>query len=116
LANNNFGIKIVNMINFSWVFPPDAMVTLKSSNGLSDIVISVNAYRTITDGTYITSISVCLGLSIPTGVFIPYEDLTQEIVENWLNEGLPVDQIDLNLTEQLDNIINPKTVILPNPF
>jgi len=104
------------MANFQWVIPQDSMVTAKSLDGLSDVVVTVNAYREINDGTTSTQIPVCVGLTPPTEGFIPYADLTQEIVEGWLNENTDIEALDAELAIQLDNIINPKTVILPNPF
>ena len=104
------------MANFQWVIPQDAMITAKHIDGLTDVVVTVNAFRMITDGTTSTQIPVCVGLTPPTEGFVPYQDLTQEIVEGWLNQGTDVVALDAELAEQLDNIINPKTVVLPNPF
>ena len=104
------------MANFQWVIPQDSMVTAKAIDNMTDVVIQVNAYRQINDETTSTQIPVCLGLTPPTEGFIPYADLTQEIVEGWLNAGTDVAALDAELTIQLDNIINPKTAILPNPF
>jgi len=92
------------------------MITAKAIDNLTDVVVTVNAFRSITDGTNSTQIPVCLGLTPPTEGFVPYQDLTYDIVCGWLNSGLPVDEIDANLVVQLDDIINPKTVVLPNPF
>jgi len=104
------------MATFQWVIPQDSMVTAKSIDGLSDVVVTVNAYRQISDETTSTQIPVCVGLTPPTEGFIPYSELTQEIVEGWLNAGTDVEALDAELVIQLDNIVNPKTVILPNPF
>jgi hypothetical protein len=104
------------MTNTQWVIPQDSMVTAKAVDNLTDVVIQVNAYRMITDGNTSTQIPVCVGLTPPTEGFIPYADLTQEIVEGWLNQGTDVVALDAELAVQLDNIINPKTVVLPNPF
>ena len=104
------------MTNTLWVIPQDAMVTAKQIGTEVDVVIQVNAFRMITDGTTSTQIPVCVGLTPPTEGFVPYQDLTQEIVEGWLNENTSVPELDAELAIQLDNIINPKTVILPNPF
>lgn len=104
------------MTNTLWVIPQDAMVTAKHIDGLTDVVIQVNAFRMITDGTTSTQIPVCVGLTPPTEGFVPYQDLTQEIVEGWLNSSTDVPALDAELAIQLDNIINPKTVVLPNPF
>jgi hypothetical protein len=116
LANNNFSIKINNMANFQWVIPQDSMVTAKSIDGLSDVVVTINAYREISDELTSTQIPVCVGLTPPTEGFIPYADLTQEIVEGWLNAGRDVAALDAELAIQLNNIKNPKVQVLPNPF
>lgn len=104
------------MTNCIWVIPQDSMVTQKVDGTLTDVVVTVNAFRMITDGTTSTQIPVCVGLTPPTEGFVPYQDLTQEIVEGWLNSGCDVPALDAELAVQLDNIINPKTVVLPNPF
>ena len=104
------------MTNFQWVIPQDSMVTAKQIGTDIDVVIQVNAYRQVSDETTSTQIPVCVGLTPPTEGFIPYADLTQEIVEGWLNAGTDVAALDAELAVQLDNIINPKTVVLPNPF
>jgi hypothetical protein len=104
------------MTNFQWVIPQDSMVTAKQIGSDVDVVIQVNAYRMISDETTSTQIPVCVGLTPPTEGFVPYDELTQEIVEGWLDEGTDVDALDAELSIQLDNIINPKTVVLPNPF
>jgi hypothetical protein len=104
------------MATFEWVIPQDSMVTAKAIDNLTDVVVTVNAYRQITGDTTSTQIPVCVGLTPPTEGFVPYEDLTYEIVCGWLDAGTDVEALDAELTVQLDNIINPKTVILPNPF
>jgi len=104
------------MNTFQWLIPQDSMVTAKAIDDLTDVVIQVNAYRMISDETTSTQIPVCVGLTPPTEGFVPYDELTQEIVEGWLNENTSVEALDAELAIQLDNIINPKTVVLPNPF
>jgi len=104
------------MSNFQWVIPQDSMVTAKQIGTDIDVVIQVNAYRQISDETTSTQIPVCLGLTPPTEGFIPYDQLTKDIVDGWLDEGTDVVALDAELAVQLDNIINPKTVVLPNPF
>jgi hypothetical protein len=104
------------MATFVWIIPQDSMVTAKQIGTEIDVVIQVNAYRQISDETISTQVPVCVGLTPPTEGFIPYEDLTYDIVCGWLNEGSDVVAIDTELAIQLDNIINPKTIVLPNPF
>lgn len=104
------------MANFQWVIPQDSMVTAKNLDGLTDVVVTINAYRQITDGEYMAQNPVSLGLVPPTEGFVPYQELTQAIVEGWLNAGIDVEALDAQLVITLDNIINPKTIVLPNPF
>jgi len=104
------------MATFQWVIPQDSMVTAKSVDGLSDVVVTINAYREISDEVTSTQIPVCVGLTPPAEGFIPYDQLTKEIVEGWLNENLDVTTLDIELSFQLENIKNPKVQVLPNPF
>ena len=48
--------------------------------------------------------------------FIPYEELTYEIVCGWLDASLDVEALDLNLDQQIENQVNPPIVVLPLPF
>jgi hypothetical protein len=104
------------MTNTTWVIPQNSMVTALALDGLTDVVVQVNAYRQISDETTSAQIPVCVGLTPPTEGFIPYAELTLEIVEGWLNEGADVAGLDAELATMLDNILNPKTAVLPNPF
>jgi len=104
------------MNTFSWVIPQDSMVTAKSIDGLTDVVVTINAYRQISNGNTLCQNPVCLGLTPPSEGFVPYQELTQSIVEGWLNANIDVEELDAQLAVQLDNVINPKTIVLPNPF
>jgi hypothetical protein len=104
------------MTNTTWVIPQNSMVTALALDGLTDVVVQVNAYRQISDGSTFTQLPVCIGLTPPTEGFVPYAELTQEIVEGWLNQGADVAALDAELATMLDNILNPKTSVLPNPF
>jgi hypothetical protein len=104
------------MATFKWVIPQDSMVTAKAIDNLTDVVVQVNAYRQITGDTSSTQIPVCVGLTPPTEGFVPYEDLTYEIVCGWLDAGTDTEALDAELTVQLENIINPPVAILPNPW
>ncbi len=77
---------------------------------------TVNAFREINDGTTSTQIPVCIGLTPPAEGFIPYDQLTKDIVDGWLDAGTDKEAIDAELAVQLENIKNPKVQVLPNPF
>lgn len=48
--------------------------------------------------------------------FIPYEDLTFDIVCGWLESSMDVAAIDANLDTQIANLINPPIVSPPLPW
>jgi hypothetical protein len=48
--------------------------------------------------------------------FIPYEDLTYDIVCGWLDSTIDTAALDLNLDAQIENQVNPPIVVLPLPF
>jgi hypothetical protein len=48
--------------------------------------------------------------------FIPYEDLTYDIVCGWLDDSIDVEALDLNLDAQIENQVNPFVITLPLPF
>jgi hypothetical protein len=48
--------------------------------------------------------------------FIPYEDLTYDIVCGWLDASIDVVALDLNLDAQIENQVNPPIISLPLPF
>jgi hypothetical protein len=48
--------------------------------------------------------------------FIPYEELTYDIVCGWLDASIDKEALDLNLDAQIENQVNPPIVVLPLPF
>ena len=99
----------------------NSMLTKPSFDNLQDVVVAVDwtreAIRTVNGVEYKVS---CYGLyncpNPKSNDFIPYQNLTKQQVENWLNIGLNVTEIDLRLETQLDEKINPSIVKLPLPF
>ena len=53
----------------------------------------------------------------PSGSFTPYEDLTEAQVLQWCYEnGVDKTAIELNVTAQIENQINPPVITLPLPW
>jgi hypothetical protein len=48
--------------------------------------------------------------------FVPYEQLTYDIVCGWLNDTIDVEALDQNLDAQIKSQVNPPIVVLPLPF
>jgi hypothetical protein len=97
------------------------MACLPQDGDLTDFVINVNwtrlAKETIKDKEYQAIVYGAQSFSKDDVTnFIPYEDLTYEIVCGWLDASLDVEALDLNLDAQIENQVNPPIVILPLPF
>ena len=102
-----------------WII--NQMDSLPSDGDLKDFVINVhwnrNAKETINKKEYYSSVYGAKSfLKNDVSDFIPYEDLTYEIVCSWLDSTLDTQALDLNLDTQIDNQVNPPIVVLPLPF
>jgi len=48
--------------------------------------------------------------------FTPYDEVTKEMVEGWLETGLDTEAIEANLDAQIENFLNPPIVAYPLPW
>ena len=97
------------------------MTCVPQDGELIDFVITVDSSRyakeTINGVEYFASVNVTKSFSKDDVTnFIPYEDLTYDIVCGWLDASLDVEALDLNLDAQIENQVNPPIVVLPLPF
>jgi hypothetical protein len=88
---------------------------------LTDFVVVAHwsrfAKETINEVEYIANVYSTQSFSKDdVANFIPYEDLTYDIVCGWLDASLDVEALDLNLDAQIENQVNPPIVVLPLPF
>lgn len=97
------------------------MQSLPKDGDLDNFVINVHwsrlAKETINDKEYFASVYGSQSFSKDDVTnFIPYEDLTYEIVCGWLDSSIDTEALDLNLDAQIENQVNPPIVVLPLPF
>ena len=97
------------------------MDSLPIDGDLKDFVINVHwsrlAKETINGVDYFASVYGAQSFSKDdVANFIPYEDLTYDIVCGWLNASMDVEALDLNLDAQIENQVNPPVITLPLPF
>jgi len=88
---------------------------------LQNVVYTIHYRRQATevDGekTYFAETYSTLSLPAPDpSDFTPYEDLTKAQVEGWLDELLPVSDIDASLDAQIELQKNPTTSTPPLPW
>jgi hypothetical protein len=90
-------------------------------DNLQDVVVTIHADRLynveIEGKTYNARWYGTASCPLPNGEdFTPYDQLTYEQVCGWLDNLLPVVEIDLNLDAQIENQVNPPIITLPLPF
>ena len=93
----------------------------KLDGDLTDFVVVAHwsrfAKETINEKEYTASVYGAQSFSKDDVTnFIPYEDLTYDIVCGWLDASLNVEALDLNLDAQIENQVNPPIISLPLPF
>jgi len=106
-------------ITYNWVI--SSMEEYPTSEGLSDVVFNIHYRRQANevdgDKTYFAEMYSVLSVSQPDpATFVPYDQLTKDMVEGWLNAGLDVASIDASLQAQIEEQKNPKVVSLPLPW
>jgi len=96
------------MTNFSWVV---TTLYTQTVQGEQDYVVIAYYDVTGTDGTYTSTLSNVAQFSTASvSTFIPYEDLTNDIVTTWIQNLLGPDGVDniyACIQGQIDSQINP---------
>lgn len=103
----------------SWVI--SAMEVKNQEGDLQNVVFVVHYRRQATevdgDKTYFAETYSTVSLPAPeANKFTPYNELTKEIVESWLNEVLPVADIDASLDKQIEDKKHPQISTPPLPW
>ena len=88
---------------------------------LTDFVVIVHwsrmAKETIQDKEYFALLSDSQIFTKDSATdFIPYEDLTYDIICSWLDNSLNVSDLDMNLDYQIQDKYKPDVIVLPLPF
>jgi hypothetical protein len=93
----------------------------KDAEGLTDVICVIHyryqAEQVENDKTYFAEVYGTLSVPSPDPAdFVPYDQVTYEMVCGWLEAGLDQVSLDENLNSQIENQINPKVISLPLPF
>lgn len=96
------------MTNFTWIVK---QLLTQTIDGEQDYVVIANYEVTGVDGDYSSSISDSARFSTANvDNFIPYQDLTNDIVIGWIQSLLGVDGVanyESSIQGQIDSQINP---------
>jgi hypothetical protein len=105
----------MNTISINWIIKQ--LLVKKTEGSLSDVVVTANWSCRGSNGTYSAVLTGCTKFAPPSGSFTPYEDLAEAQVLNWcFTNGIDQKAIEANVTQQIENQINPPVVCLPNPW
>lgn len=105
-------------INYFWTINP--LECYPTSPEGPDYVFTAHWQLHAQTGSYSAqSIGTQAVTGSPSGSFIPFENLTLEIVQGWVEEAMGeerVNQIKESLAQTIENQINPPVVTLPSPW
>jgi hypothetical protein len=103
---------------YNWTI--QAMDCVPQEDGHTDVVVTAHWNVSATDGTYTSSVYGTQSFTYnPETSFTPYEDLTQEQVVGWVQDGMGAEgvaSLEANLDTQIENQINPPIVTPPLPW
>ncbi len=105
------------MITYSWTIT--ALNSYPQYEGQQDVVFTIFATYSGTDGTYTSNIQIAQALILENTAFTPYADLTENQVLGWLLSSLTpqqIEQMQYKITAQITADNQPPFVQLPLPW
>jgi len=98
-----------------WII--ERLLVKPTEGSLTDVVITADWRCNGTQDQYSGTCYGSCSFQPPTGEFTPYDDLTQEQVLDWCYEnGVDQAAIEANVTQQINDQINPPVMTLPLPW
>ena len=109
-------------VSYNWTINPLECYPT-SSEGLDYVFIAhwqLHASETVSGSTYTaTSIGTQAVSGSASGSFIPFEELTLPVVQDWVTTAMGPDQVaslEAGLAQNIANQINPPVVTLQSPW
>jgi hypothetical protein len=98
-----------------WII--ERLLVRKVEGSLTDVVITADWRCNGTQDQYSGTCYGACSFQPPSGEFTPYPDLTQAQVLNWCYaNGVDKTAIEANVTQQIENQINPPVIAPPLPW
>lgn len=83
----------------------------------SETIFNPDTFESTTKELFTADTYGALAVDAPhEASFTPYDEVTKEMVEGWLEAGLDTEAIEANLDAQIENFLNPKIVAYPLPW
>lgn len=107
------------MITYSWEFP--AFDCYPSKDGYADVVFIIHwRYNAADEDGHTATAYSTQSVAYKDGdPFIPFADLTPEVVVGWVEAAMGAEQVaalQASLAEQIEQQVNPTQVTLPPPW
>jgi hypothetical protein len=110
------------MITYAWIFNP--LECYPEKDGYADVVFKVcwqlTAVEQVDPETRYTAIASGMQqVPLPSGSFIPYDQLTFEIVQGWVETAMgpyALESLQQSLATEIENQKNPPVVALQAPW
>lgn len=105
-------------INYNWNFNP--LEAYPTASGEDNVVFLVHWQLYGSTGSYQASVIGTQAVNYESGSsFIAFDDLTYDIVYNWMTASMGLDQMaqyEANVAQQIENQINPPVLIETAPW
>jgi hypothetical protein len=105
-------------INYTWNFNP--LEAYPTASGEDNVVFLVHWQLYGVTGSYQGSVIGTQGVSYETGsTFIPFNELTYDIVYNWMTASMGLEQMasyKASVARQIENKINPPILVETAPW
>lgn len=104
-----------NKTTFTWTIP--ALDCAVSKDGLTNVVETIHwRYRGTNKNDTTSEIYGAQSVGDPNPEeFTPYEDLTVEVVSQWLESIMDMEEMQQNIENQINELENPTHITLPLP-
>jgi len=102
-------------MTINWII--ERLLVKPTEGTLTDVVITADWRCNGTQDQYSGTCYGSCSFQPPSGEFTPYPDLTQEQVLGWCYaNGVDKTAIEANVTQQIENQINPPVIAPPLPW
>jgi len=94
---------------FTWVI--SQLDSIPSIDGMDKVISTIHWRAQKQDADFTADTYGALSVDAPhEASFTPYDEVTKEMVESWLESGLDCEAIEANLDAQIENFLNPPIV------
>ena len=100
---------------FTWVI--SQLDSIPSVDGMDKVISTIHYRAQKQEEGFIASTYGAISLEAPhESSFTPYDEVTKEMVEGWIESSVDIEAIEANLDAQIENFLNPPIVAYALPW